>query len=72
MSMKAIPPPAPAQLEVEEASVERQRLLDVADLEGDVVDARRGAGRRAHAGSVGRDTAQSARNLRRYAVLRIS
>ena len=39
MSMKAMPAGAAAQLEVEQAAVELERGVDVADLERDVVDA---------------------------------
>ena len=38
MSTNAIPAIAAAQLEVEQATVERERLVDRADLERDVVD----------------------------------
>ena len=39
MSMNAAPRRATAQRELEEGTVERERLVDVADLERDVVDA---------------------------------
>jgi hypothetical protein len=48
------PPGSSAQLEVEEAAVERKRLLDVAHLESDVVHAQQAWAVR-HPGSVGRD-----------------
>ena len=44
-----------AQLEVEDPSVERQGLLEIADLERDVVDPDQ-AWAPTHLGSVGRDT----------------
>ena len=38
VSMKAIPRLAAAQAQLEDPAVEGERLLDVADIEGDVVD----------------------------------
>ena len=47
MSRNAMPRRPSAELEGEEPAVERERLLEIADLERDVVDARAGPGRSA-------------------------
>ena len=53
---------APAQRELEDATVEGERLFQVADLEGDVVDPHQ-AWAPGHLGSVGRDTPKARETL---------